>query len=81
MYLREGVNVVMVIIDNAEHMNNVYLYGYPSKMMYIPYCHVVDHSKIWEKQDTSAGFDYSTDYFYLTTSDDMFVTFNNDFFE
>ena len=81
MYLREGVNVVMVIIDNAEHMNNVYLYGYPSKMMYIPYCHVVDHSKIWEKQNTSAGFDYSTDYFYLTTSDDMFVTFNNDFFD
>ena len=81
MYLREGVNVVMVIIDNAEHMNNVYLYGYPSKTMYIPYCHVSDCSKIWERQNTSAGFDYSSNYFYLTTSDAMFVTFNNDFFE
>ena len=73
--------MIFAIFDEAEHQNNIYIYGYPAKQMYIPYCRVVSHSEIVEGHNVQTAFDYSSRYFYLKTDPGMFVEFANDFFE
>ena len=81
MYLRGGINVIIAVIDEEEHQNNLYLYGYPAKRMYIPFCKVASHSEVVENHDVRNAFDYSSRYFYLKTEPEMFVEFENAFFE
>ena len=81
VYLRGGVNVIIAIFDEEEHQNNLYLYGYPAKRMYIPFCKVAAHSEAIEGHDVAKAFDFSSGYFYLKTGPEMFVEFENEFFE
>ena len=93
--LQEGSNIIIFEFDKNPHLNNVYLYGYPVKKpsrfhsltrlfiecIYLPYSTVVDSSPVVEGHNVNLAFDYSTDYFYFNAPRDVYLTFNNQFFE
>ncbi len=93
--VHSGINTIIFEFDEAIHMNNVYIYGYPSTpsqrilfpllfhldCVYIPYSRVVDHSPLTETHDPNVAFDYSNDYFYFESRQRGYLTFDNAFFE